>query len=79
MSSQLCCAEIFASFRTFNELCDGFPDEWDTLGVGVRADRTNLSEQLLSTLNHVCRENIFREGDQFGVLSQRCDLQCRTA
>ena len=53
--SQSCAAQTFTSFffRTFDEICDGFPDEGDTLGVRVRADGANLGEQLLSTLNHV--------------------------
>lgn len=50
-------------FRTFDELRHGFSNEGDTLGVGVCANGTNLSEQLLSALNRVCGENIFREGD----------------
>ena len=65
-------------FRTLNEIRDGSPDERDTLGVGVRADGTDLSKQLLSTLNHVCGERIFRGVDQFRVFGQRRDLQRRT-
>lgn len=65
-------------FRTLNKICDGLPDERDTLRVGVRANGTNLSEQLLSTLNHVCGERIFRGLNQFRVFGQCCDLQRRT-
>ena len=62
ISGQLYSAQ-FARFRTFDKLCDGFSDERDALRVGVRADGTNLSEQLLSALNNIRGESIFREGN----------------
>jgi len=74
MSSQLRHGDNFTSFRTFDELCDGFSNEGDALGVGIRPNGTNLGEQLLCTLNHVWGESIFRDLDQFRIFGQRCDL-----
>ena len=79
MSSQLRHEEKFASFRTFDEFCDGFSNKRDTLGVRVRPDGTNLREQLFCTLNYICGESIFRDVYQFRVFGQGCDLQRRTA
>lgn len=47
--------------------------------MGVCTDGTNLSQQLLSTFNHVLGESIFRKVNQFGVFCQGCDLERRTA
>ena len=79
MSSQWSPAKNFACFQTFDKLCDGFSNEWNTLGVGVCADGTNFSEQFLSTLDRVCGENILREVYQLRVFGQRCDLERRSA
>jgi hypothetical protein len=54
-----------------DKFCDMLADEWDTLGMGICADRADFFPQFVCTCDDIFWENIRSQSFEIPVLHQR--------